>query len=166
MSFLSRIFGETSPRTSLAPLYAQIVAEGRDPAWYRDGQAPDTLDGRFDIIAALLALVLLRLEDAGRHAETVLLTETFIADMDGSLRQLGIGDLMVGKQVGRMMSALGGRLAAFRDAGALDAAVARNVFHDAPPSDRAVRIVAARLEAFRDRLAALPIAQLLAGERP
>ena len=79
---------------------------------------PDTIDGRFDMIAAILALVLLRLEaegEAGRDP-SVLLTEIFIDDMDGTLRQIGIGDYVVGKHVGRMMSALGGRLAAFRDA--------------------------------------------------
>ena len=77
---------------------------------------PDTLDGRFDMIAAILALVLLRLEaegEAGR-GPSVLLTEIFIDDMDGTLRQIGIGDYVVGKHVGRMMGALGGRLAAFR----------------------------------------------------
>ena len=40
----------------------------------------------------------------------------FIDDMDGTLRQIGIGDFVVGKHVGRMMGALGGRLAAFREA--------------------------------------------------
>ena len=90
---------------------------------------PDTIDGRFDMIAAVTALVLLRLEaegDAGR-APSVLLAEIFIDDMDASLRQIGIGDYVVGKHVGRMMSALGGRLAAFREArgsGPLDAPVA------------------------------------------
>ena len=167
MSLLQRIFGETKQRAALAPLYRAIVAEGRDPAWYRDGRVPDTMDGRFDMIAAVTALVLLRLEAAGEagRGPSVLLTELFVDDMDATLRQLGIGDHVVGKHVGRMMSALGGRLAAFRAARAegYAEAVRRNVFHDAPPSAEAVARVAARLEAFADGLAAVPLDALLEG---
>src|SRR5438128_8274235 len=83
MSFFQRIFGETRQREPLQPLYRAIVAKGREPAWYREGQVPDTLDGRFDMIAAILSLVLLRLEREGAATrdQTVLLTEIFIADM-------------------------------------------------------------------------------------
>src|SRR6185295_16287598 len=65
LSFISRIFGDRRQRARLSPLYAAIVAAGRDPAWYREGQVPDTIDGRFDMVAAILALVLLRLEREG-----------------------------------------------------------------------------------------------------
>ena len=118
MSFLARIFGGKSEREAYRPLYDAVVNAARDPAWYIEGQVPDTMDGRFDMIAAVTALVLLRLEaegEAGR-GPSVLLTETFIDDMDATLRQMGVGDHVVGKHVGRMMSALGGRLAAFREA--------------------------------------------------
>lgn len=169
MSLLQRIFGETRPRAALAPLYRALVAEGRDPVWYREGQVPDTMDGRFDMIAAVAALVLIRLEAGGEaeRANATLLTEIFIDDMDATLRQLGIGDHLVGKHVGRMMAALGGRLAAFRAARADESdfatAVRRNVFHDAPPSDEAVALVASRLDALAARLDALPVAALLEG---
>lgn len=170
MSFLSRILGGRAERGPLQPLYHVIVAAGRDAAWYRDGQVPDTIDGRFDMIAALLSLVLLRLEAEGATGRRagVRLTEAFIADMDGTVRQLGFGDLVVGKHVGRMVGALGGRLAAFRDAaeGTLDAPVTRNVFRDAPPSPEATGFVAARLERFRDALASSSAEVLLAGEIP
>ena len=111
MSLLQHLFGETRQRATLAPLYRAVVTEGRDPAWYRDGKVPDTMDGRFDMIAAVTALVLLRLEAEGEPGRdpSVLLTELFIEDMDSTLRQLGIGDHVVGKHVGQMMSALGGR---------------------------------------------------------
>jgi cytochrome b pre-mRNA-processing protein 3 len=174
MSFLKRIFGERRERAALEPLYRAVVAAGRDPFWYREGGVPDTLDGRFDVIASLLALVLLRMErdgDSARAAE-VLLAEVFIDDMDGTVRQMGIGDHVVGKHVGRMMGALGGRLGAFRDAGGDEAgfagAVERNVFRGAAPSDPALALVAGRLGSFRDGLAGLSLADLLAGriERP
>lgn len=165
MSLLQRIFGETRQRAALTPLYRAVVAEGRDPAWYRDGRVPDTMDGRFDMIAAVTALVLLRLEAAGEPGRdpSVLLTELFIQDMDSTLRQLGIGDHVVGKHVGQMMSALGGRLAAFRGAADYQAAVRRNIFHEAPPSDEAVALVARRLTALARGLDSLPLGTLLEG---
>ena len=172
MSFLQRIFGRTDRRRSLDPLYRAVVALARDPAWYRDGQVPDNVDGRFDMVAALTALTLLRLEaegDSGR-APAALLAELFVEDMDASLRQIGIGDYDVGKHIGRLMGALGGRLGALRAAraagGDLDAFVRRNVFHEAPPSEPAVDWVAARLDRIAGAFEAQPLADLLAGKVP
>jgi cytochrome b pre-mRNA-processing protein 3 len=172
LSVLSRIFGEKRQREALLPLYRAIVAAGRDPAWYREGRVPDTLDGRFDTIAAILSLVLLRLEREGEAArrESVLLTEIFVEDMDGTLRQIGIGDMLVGKHVGRIMGALGGRLGAFRAAFAgersLEEAVRRNVFRDAPPDEGAVTAVSSRLRALHGRLEAAELESLLRGDLP
>lgn len=171
-ALLSRLFGERKERARLDPLYRTIVARGRDPTWYREGRVPDTVDGRFDMIASVLALVLIRLEREGNSARTVsvLLTESFIDDMDSSLRQIGIGDFVVGKHVGRLMGALGGRLDAFRSAlgadGALTDAVRRNVFRDDAPSSEAVEFVASGLARFHQRLVALPLEQLLGGALP
>ena len=172
MSFLQRIFGRTDCRRIYDPLYRAVVGAARDPGWYRDGRVPDTVDGRFDMVAAIAALVLLRLEaegDAGREP-SALLTELFIEDMDSSLRQIGIGEHVVGKHVGRMMGALGGRLTALRAARAGElsfaAAATRNVFRDSPPSEAAVTWVAERLERLSRNLDAQPAAALLAGEVP
>ncbi len=168
MSFLQRLFPQARQRAALAPLYRAIVAEGRDPFWYREGAVPDTIDGRFDVIAAVTALVLLRLEAEGEagHTPEILLTETFVDDMDASLRQIGIGDYVVGKHVGRMMSALGGRLAAFRaarPAGSFADAVRRNIFHDSPPSEAALAAVAGRLERLAGRLGGASLESLIGG---
>jgi cytochrome b pre-mRNA-processing protein 3 len=157
--------------TGIDRLYQAVVAAARNPSWYRQGGVPDTVDGRFDMIAALLALVLLRLEaegDACRDA-TVRLAETFIDDMNGNLRQIGIGDLVVGKHVTRMMGALGGRLGAFRDAAAdgdLLTPVRRNIFREEPPSPEAVAFVADGLAHFREQLNAQASEALVAGELP
>ena len=172
MSFLARIFGGRREREAYRPLYDAVVNAGRDPGWYTDGQVPDTIDGRFDMIAALLALVLLRLEAEQERTRTasVLLTELFIDDMEGTVRQLGIGDLMVGKHVGRMVGALGGRLAAFRTAAeeesGFEDSVRRNIFHDAPPSQTAVEFVGAGLLRFDAALRSTPIEAILQGEIP
>ncbi len=141
LALLSRLFGERRERAALRPLYDALVAAARDPAWYREGAVPDTLEGRFDMVATMLALALLRLESEGdgAKAESVALTEIFIDDMDGTLRQIGIGDFVVGKHVGKLVGALGGRLGALREAfvdgAALEPAVRRNVFRDGPASD-------------------------------
>lgn len=171
MSLLQRIFGDPRRRETLLPLYAAVVAIGRDPAWYREGGVPDTLDGRFDMVAAVTALVLLRIEAEGEPGRLrgVLLTELFVEDMDGTLRQIGIGDYVVSKHVGRMMSALGGRIGAFRDAATPDgyaSVVRRNIFHEAPPSEAAVTLVAGRLARFAAALSGLRLDDLLAGKLP
>ncbi|MDB5699359.1 MAG: ubiquinol-cytochrome chaperone [Alphaproteobacteria bacterium] len=173
MSFLGRIFGSgAKERARFEPLYHALVAAGRDRAWYAEGAVPDTVEGRFDMIAAILAVTLIRLEAEGAAARqaSVLLAELFIADMEGSLRQMGTGDLMVGKHLGKMMGALGGRLGAFRAAiaagGDLSAPVERNIFHDAPPSPEALRFVAERLGVFAGALAATPAEAILDGRVP
>jgi len=116
MNLLRRLFTPIpDPRETLGPLWQAVVAEARRPEWYRAG-VEDTVAGRFDMVTAVLSAVLLRME---RHPDLVapsaLLTELFIHDMDGQLRELGIGDVVVGKHVGRLMGAMGGRLTAYRD---------------------------------------------------
>lgn len=170
LSLFSRIFHKRPDAAAAEPLYRAVVRAARDPAWYREGHVPDTIEGRFDMIAALLALVLLRLErEPGDEARrgSVLLTELFIADMEGELRQIGIGDFVVGKHVGRLVGALGGRLGAFRDAGEQFApAVRHNIFHDAPSSDQAVTFVSLRLRRLRDALERVGADAILRGEVP
>lgn len=135
MTLLQRLFGKTQPdpKIVLVPLYNQIVAKARLPHWYVEGQVPDSVDGRFDMVAAILTLVLLRLEDDNSNAQAMAyLTELFVDDMDGQLREFGIGDMIVGKHIGRIMGALGGRLGAFREAltdeTKLDDAILRNIY--------------------------------------
>src|SRR3546814_8548157 len=74
-----------------------------------------------------------------------LLTERFIDDMDGQLRQIGIGDFVVGKHVGKMMGALGGRMDAYGPAlageGDLDAALVRNLYRGNAPEPSALAFV-------------------------
>ncbi|HAF40280.1 MAG TPA: ubiquinol-cytochrome C chaperone [Sphingobium sp.] len=167
-SFLHRFFGRTDPREGLRPLYHAVVGEGRRPHWYLEGAVPDTLDGRFDMIVAILAQALIRLEQQGAAQESVWLTELFVEDMDGQLRQEGIGDVVVGKHVGRMMSALGGRISAYRDALTGDAdladALRRNLYRGAEVADAAVAHVEAGLRARWTRLGCLTRDALLAGD--
>ena len=86
------------------------------------------------MVTAVLALALLRMEREPELAVlTGPLTELFVEDMDGQLRQTGVGDLMVGKQIGKLMGTLGGRTGALRkaltqeDVAALADAARRNI---------------------------------------
>ncbi|MFN3510583.1 MAG: ubiquinol-cytochrome C chaperone family protein, partial [Tsuneonella troitsensis] len=117
MSLLSRLFASRpDPREALRPLWNAVVTEARRPAWYADHGVNDTVAGRFDMVCAVLAAVLVRMETSGTMTnESVLLTELFVHDMDGQLREFGVGDVVVGKHVTKLMGAMGGRLAAYRD---------------------------------------------------
>lgn len=164
MSMFSKLWDGGRDRAALVPLYHAIVTEARQPAWYARAQVPDTMDGRFDMVALVMALVLLRLEREGepQRLASVLLTEVFIDDMDGTMREVGFGDLVVGKRVGGIMGMLGGRLGAYRE-GDRRQAVIRNVYRDAPPGDAAVNELVAMSAALEARIAAAPLAQLLKG---
>lgn len=151
-------------------LYNHVVDRARRPEWYLAGAAPDTMDGRFDMVSLVLSLVLIRLEDDASDAARQLtadLADRFIADMDGSLRQDGIGDQVVGKHIGRMMAALGGRLGAYRDARHDDAAMAialrRNLWKGETVDTAAVDWVVAEARRVAATLAATPYADLGAG---
>ncbi len=164
MSFWSKLFGDPRDRSALMPLYNSVVAEARDPKWYRDAAVPDTMDGRFDVVALVLSLVLLRLETEGEQGKlpSVLLTEVFIDDMDGTMREVGFGDLVVGKRVGGIMGMLGGRLGAYRDDDRRGALI-RNVYREVAPDDDHVNKLVVLSEALEARVAAVPLAALLKG---
>jgi len=166
MRLLQRLF--QAPDRGAAPiLYAAIVARGRQPHWYEAGAVPDTIDGRFDMIAAVMSLALLRLEqDESAVPFSTHLTEVFIDDMDGQLRQIGIGDIVVGKHVGKMMGMLGGRLGAYREGLAgntLGEALVRNLYRGEAPDPQALAHVETELRALHAKLSETPIATLIAG---
>lgn len=135
MGLLDRLLGRKSDdRDDVRPLWHHVVAIARQPRWYAKAGVPDTLEGRFDMITSVLSLVLLRMEnEEALIPPSVRLTELFVEDMDGQLREIGVGDLVVGKHMGRLMSVLGGRLGAFREAlaepdgAALEQTVKRNI---------------------------------------
>lgn len=169
MSFWARLTGRGGADEGQA-LYDAVVARGREPDWYVAGGVPDTIDGRFDMIAAVLALVLIRLErDPVAAAASAWVTERFIADMDGQLRQIGIGDVVVGKHIGKMMGMLGGRLGAYRDAltaGDLRPALVRNLYRGDAPEPAALEHAATRLAGFDRALSEAETAAIVAGVLP
>ncbi len=164
---LDKVLGKAAPAEGAA-LYAKVVALGRAEHWYLAGGVPDSVTGRFNIISTVLSIVLLRLEsEAEGMAPSVRLTERFIDDMEGQMRQEGVGDTGVGKHMGQLVSLLGGRLGAYRDGladGNLDAALVRNLYGGEVPAAEALAHSRDRLLALRTRLAAQPLAAILAGD--
>lgn len=168
MSLLNRLIGRPDPgQEMIRPLWHRIVELARDPAWYAQGGVADSVPGRFDCITLVLALVMLRMEGhPALRAPSARLTELFVSDMDGQLRQSGVGDLAMAKRMGKLMSVLAGRIEALEaalrqpDDAALIAAVERNVTlaENANPS-----LIATRARQLAVRLAALDDAALLEG---
>lgn len=137
---LFRRFGSDKPDTrAIESLYAAIVTQSRRPEFYASLGVPDTVDGRFDLIALHMFLVLHRLKQAGSAAAATsqALFDTMFADMDYNLREMGAGDLGVGRRVRAMAEGLYGRIAAYEqglasDEVALAAALRRNLFGTLP----------------------------------
>jgi cytochrome b pre-mRNA-processing protein 3 len=171
MSFLDKLFSKENPNAVMQPLYDAVIREGRRIFWYEEGAVPDSLDGRFDMIAAVFSLVLIRLEDdEASNQQASWLTELFITDMDGQLRQSGIGDMVVGKHVKRMMGALGGRIGAYRESmdnrGQLVEALKRNLYRGEEPDGKGADFVASHLLRFHTDLANTSIANIISGQIP
>ncbi|MBV9747703.1 MAG: ubiquinol-cytochrome C chaperone family protein [Acetobacteraceae bacterium] len=132
-------------------LYAAAVAAARDPWFYTALGVPDTLDGRFDLIGLHAALLIHRLQGdvtpGPELAQAVF--DAMFSDMDQNLREIGVGDLSVGKRVRAMWEAFHGRARAYAaaldadDPAALAMALARNVWRGAPGNEAAARTLAA-----------------------
>ena len=144
-------FRRRSQAHIVATLYGAVVAQARKPAFYADFGVADTVEGRFDLLVLHLVLLLRRL---GQHTEqeTELrrslgqdLFDAFCRDLDGNLREMGVGDLAVPKRMQRFAEAFYGRQAAYTEAlasaepRAIEIALARNIFAD-DTGDNAVRL--------------------------
>jgi cytochrome b pre-mRNA-processing protein 3 len=153
-------------------LYGAAVAAARDPYLYTDLGVPDTLDGRFDMVALHTFLLIQRLkgEAAPGPALAQAVFDAMFADMDVNLREIGVGDLSVGRKVRVMWEALHGRSAAYAaalitgDMRVLEAALGRNVWRGAPPPEGATAALRRLMLAVEAHLAARPIDSLKRGE--
>src|SRR5215813_11076684 len=125
-----------SPKPTITALYGAIVAQARMPRFYEDYAVPDTVLGRFDMVLLHTVLVLRRLRagEARDHALAQALFDAFCRDMDHSLREMGISDQGVPREMRRVGEAFYGRAQAYdtalaaADDAALDEALARNVY--------------------------------------
>lgn len=133
--------GNSARVSAASQLYGTVVDHARQPTFYREFAVPDTLDGRFDMIVLHAALVLRRIRGCGKRADGVArsMLEVLFDDMDRNLRELGVGDLSVGRKVQEMAKAYLGRATAYEKALSEDSednladVLARNLYRGAPP---------------------------------
>jgi cytochrome b pre-mRNA-processing protein 3 len=104
----------TPPRGTIEAIYGMIVTQAREPLFYRDLGVPDTVNGRFDLLVLHLWMVLRRLKPIGGGTGlSQALFDRFCEDMDGNLREMGVGDLTVPKRMQAFGEAFYGRAAAY-----------------------------------------------------
>jgi cytochrome b pre-mRNA-processing protein 3 len=149
-------------------LFEALTAEARRTAWYTRGEVPDTLDGRFAVLATVMALTLVRLErdsDDGNRL-SVALTERFIEVMESEHRELGLGDPTLGKTVRKLVGMLARRTELWRGAlaGATDWTQAtRESLYKGDVDANALSQNAEALRLYSDRLASTSLARLEQG---
>jgi cytochrome b pre-mRNA-processing protein 3 len=147
---LRRLFGRDELAEPARALYEAAVRQARDPAFYERLGVPDTVDGRFELVALHGFLLLRRLRTAPAGAALgQALFDVMFADMDASLREMGAGDLGVGRRVKTMAKGFLGRMAAYdaglADAAALPAALRRNLYGTVEPAAGALAAMAGYL---------------------
>jgi cytochrome b pre-mRNA-processing protein 3 len=153
-------------------LYGAAVAAARAPRLYAGLGVPDTLDGRFEMVGlhAFLLIDRLRREAAPGPDLAQSVFDAMFSDMDITLREMGVGDLTVGKRVRAMWEAFHGRAAAYEaaladaDDTALEAALARNVWRGALPPAGAAASLARVMRAQQAALRGQALAVFVAGD--
>lgn len=152
-------------------LYARVVDRSRGRALYADLGVPDTVEGRFEAYSLHLVLLLDRLRGHGELATEVSqsLFDTYVSSLDHALREMGVGDLSVGRKMRKLGEALYGRgksydaaFASLPDSGLLQALLVRTIYAETDAA--AAPGLVAYILATRDALAVQPLERLLAGE--
>jgi cytochrome b pre-mRNA-processing protein 3 len=167
---LARFFRPTAQREAAYRLYGRIVEAARRPQFFSERGVPDTLDGRFELIALHASLVFRRLAAEHPRARDFSqeLFDAMFADLDRALREMGAGDLGVGKHVKRMVSGFYGRARAYERAlgGAepLEPALRRNLYGTTEPRTEDVEAMASWMRAADTVLAARKLESFLAGD--
>ena len=164
---LSRLFAPRAPVLAGRRLYAAAVAQARQPGFYAQLGAPDTPEGRFELYTLHVVVLLHRLKRHGpRATETAqALFDAYVRGLDDGLREMGVGDLSVGRKMRKLGEAFYGRakitdqaLEALPDEAPLSALIGRTL----PGADAAA--FAGYAGRARDCLASQTLEPLLEGE--
>jgi cytochrome b pre-mRNA-processing protein 3 len=170
-AMLNRLFRRNPAREAGEALYAACVAQSRRPELYRAYAVADTAEGRFELYTLHVVLVLERLADGGAGEKMVsqALFDTYVKALDHALREMGVGDLSVGRKMRKLGEALYGRMKNYQAAyqalperRALRDLLTRTVYEgaEAPPAEALADYAIGQREAVQ----ALPMDRLLAGE--
>ena len=171
---------------SVQGAYVSIVKQARRPELYAPGCAPDNFDGRFDMMALHVHLVLRRMRALGMGRSEVGqdLFDMFFKDMDQAMREAGVGDMGVGKKVQKMVEAFYGRATAYdgvldeqadtvpgenasSDTSDIYDILSRNLYPDAaisPQQEAGLRALTAYALALEAHLAGLTLDDILSGQ--
>ena len=169
IGILSRLFTNTELREAALLLYSRIVEQARSPEFYRSLGVPDSPTGRFDMVALHGILVVRQLASeksgAGLAQE---LSDAMFADMDRNLREMGVGDLSVGKHMKKLASHYFGRVEAYEegldgDEALLQDALRRNLYATAKPAPIQLVAMAGYVRATVASLKQQPLASFSAG---
>ena len=135
---LQKLFRRGPTRIAGERLYEVAITQARQPAFYTDLGAPDTVEGRFELYTLHVVLVLHRLSGLGGEAGELAqaLFDAYVQALDSALREMGVGDLSVGKKMRKLGEAFYGRAKAYQaalaaeDQAAIAALIGRTVYAD------------------------------------
>ena len=156
----------TAQPARASDLFDSVTRIARSAHWYREGAVPDTLEGRFAMLATVTALVMVRLEALGEDGNllSVALTERFVEVMESEHRELGLGDPSLGKTVRKLVGALARRLDIWRAALAGERDWAGAGADSVAGGDAGQAHLAQALRDLSDRIEASTFDQLAAGD--
>jgi cytochrome b pre-mRNA-processing protein 3 len=151
-------------------LHASAVAQARAGKLYAEMGAPDSVEGRFELLTLHVILLIERLKSEAGEGEGLrqALFDSYISHLDGAMREMGVGDLSMGKRMRKLGEAFYGRATSYSTAfarlpeiGELMSILSRTVFEgmDIDPAPLAGYVARAH-----SALAAGPRERLLAGE--
>jgi len=111
MGFFNRLRAKKRTNDSASALYIASVQQSRLEKFYTQWGVPDDVDGRFDMIVLHLMLLVRRLRPHGEETKDLSqeILNIFFADMDRNFREMGVGDMSVGKHVKKAAKAFYGR---------------------------------------------------------
>ncbi len=149
-------------------LFNWVTEKARREHWYISGGVPDTLDGRFAMLATIAALVLVRIERDGDSANQIAaaLTERFVHVMEAEHREMGLGDPTLGKTVRKLVGSLARRVELWRGAvnsGDWDEAARQSILGGGEASPNAAAHAAAALRKLWRELDAAPLGAIVEG---
>jgi cytochrome b pre-mRNA-processing protein 3 len=168
---LATLFRPTRYRPRAYAACASIVEHARSPDFFLRLDVPDTLDGRYEMIALHMFLVLNRLKaEHGATAEfSQALFDAMFADLDRGLREMGATDMGVGKRVKEMAKGFYGRIAAYEkglegDDETLREALRRNLYGTVQPRPEAVSAIVCYMRVQAAVLARQPVEAFFSNE--
>jgi cytochrome b pre-mRNA-processing protein 3 len=172
MLFLRRFLRDEQLEGTAAAVYAGFASQARQPAFYLDFGVPDTVDGRFEMVALHAFLVFRRLKGQGEQIArlTQAVYDIMFKEMDLALRELGAADLGVGKRIKHMTEALNGRIQIYEkalettDEADLQAALRRNLYGTVEVDARRLAAMIAYIKATVATLATQDVADLGNGQ--